>query len=66
MKAAVIAIINPLTPESDEHLISPTSITPESHINLKTPKSDKHLTSAYNITSYSHIQLTGIKEMIIK
>ena len=26
--------INPLTPESDQHLLSPHNITPESHIRV--------------------------------
>ena len=26
--------LNPLTPKSDKHLISPNSITPESHIKV--------------------------------
>ena len=27
-------LINPLTPKSDQHLISPYNVTPESHINI--------------------------------
>ena len=33
-----LAPINPLTPESDQHLISPYNITPESHMKVTRKK----------------------------
>ena len=34
--------INPLTPKSDKHLISPYNITPKSHIKVTTKKGNDH------------------------
>ena len=31
----MVGSLNPLTPKSDQHLISPYNITPESHIKVK-------------------------------
>ena len=46
--------LDPLTPESDQLLISPYNITPES---------DQLLISPYNITPESSIKVTRIKDM---
>ena len=47
------SITDPLSSESDQHLISPYSYSTESFINPLTPVSDQHWISPYNINTIS-------------
>ena len=56
--------LNPLTPKSDQHIISPDNTTPESNINPLTPMSDQDRISPYNINTISSRQVMRIKKNI--
>ena len=58
--------INPLNSKSDQPLLSPYNITPESNINSLTPRSDQHETSPSNILTLSSKQVMRIFKLIRK
>ena len=66
LKVSSLLFLNPLTPKSDQHLISPYSINAESRTKVKginplTPRSDQGRISPYTINTISSMEVMRIK-----